>query len=106
MVELYEKDGKVAVLVSGGYGAGWSTWGSTNLAYDKRIVEFYLAHRDDKNFMLTIDKMGYIGRNGNVLEHESEAHKEAVRFFKSIGYNECPYMSGSRAFILSMCRKV
>lgn len=26
MVEKLEKDGKVAVLISGGYGAGWSTW--------------------------------------------------------------------------------
>lgn len=28
MVEKYIKDGKVAVLYSPGYGAGWSTWGS------------------------------------------------------------------------------
>jgi hypothetical protein len=26
IVEKYIKDGKVAVLYSAGYGAGWSTW--------------------------------------------------------------------------------
>lgn len=29
-IKKLEKDGKVAVLVSPGYGAGWSTWGSSD----------------------------------------------------------------------------
>lgn len=37
------RDGKVAVLVSGGYGAGWSTWFSGNrkevLLFHPKIVE-------------------------------------------------------------------
>ena len=32
------RDGHVAVLVSGGYGAGWSTWGSVSV-FDPDMVE-------------------------------------------------------------------
>jgi len=45
-VEKYIKDGKVAVLYSPGYGAGWSTWASENaeaMLFDKDIVEAVLA---------------------------------------------------------------
>lgn len=32
-----------AVLVSPGWGAGWSTWNNPQLAYDKRVVELFLS---------------------------------------------------------------
>jgi hypothetical protein len=38
---LWEKtirDGKVAVVISPGYGAGWSTWNSGDLEYDKFFI--------------------------------------------------------------------
>lgn len=41
----YYKDGKVAVLYSPGYGAGWSTWESQyseQLMFDKDIVQAVL----------------------------------------------------------------
>ena len=42
-MEKYIKDGKVGVLVSPGYGAGWSTWGDDGLrdqlAMDSRFVQ-------------------------------------------------------------------
>lgn len=43
-IEKYVKDGKVAVLVSAGYGAGWSTWNWTRLGmlFDPVIVELVL----------------------------------------------------------------
>ena len=40
--EKKRKDGKVAVLVSGGYGAGWSTWANDHsdfLAFDAGLVD-------------------------------------------------------------------
>ena len=46
MVEKYERDGKVAVLISTGYGAGWSTWNGEHaeaLTFDRDIVEAVLA---------------------------------------------------------------
>ena len=44
-MEKLIKDGKVAVLVSPGFGAGWSTWNSENreaLAFDKDIAQAVL----------------------------------------------------------------
>lgn len=43
--EKYVRGGKVAVLVSPGYGAGWSTWGSPSdaLAMDRDLVEAFLT---------------------------------------------------------------
>lgn len=48
-VEKYENDkGQIGVIVSGGYGAGWSTWERTNiitsefLCMDKTLVEMAL----------------------------------------------------------------
>jgi hypothetical protein len=32
------RDGKVAVLISPGYGAGWSSWSSKELLFDPKIV--------------------------------------------------------------------
>lgn len=42
-VDKYVVDGKVAVLVSGGFGAGWSTWNSCEgMLFDKEVVEILL----------------------------------------------------------------
>ena len=46
MVEKLIRDGKVAVLISPGFGAGWSTWASDHAEFalfDKGLVE--LAER-------------------------------------------------------------
>jgi hypothetical protein len=46
------RDGKVAVLVSGGYGAGWSTWFSGNrkevLLFHPKIVEMVEGGRKNE----------------------------------------------------------
>lgn len=34
-----------AVLVSPGFGAGWSTWNEVEIAYDKRVIEYWLNHK-------------------------------------------------------------
>ena len=80
-IELYEENGKYAVLVSGEYGAGWSTWNRPELAYDKRVVQFFLDHKDDAYFMGTVCYNGF------------EAYIEAKRFFSNLGYEEV-YMGG------------
>lgn len=46
-IELsYASNGDVEVLVSPGWGAGWSTWNDDGLsiAVDKRIVDFFKEH--------------------------------------------------------------
>ena len=41
-IELsYTNDGDVEILVSPGFGAGWSTWNDLGVAVDKRIVDFF-----------------------------------------------------------------
>lgn len=97
-VELYEKNGKIGVLVSPGFGAGWSTWGYDELAYDKRVVEFWLSHKDDEEFMATVDEFGFGGAS------ESAAHKEAMEFFSSLGYGT-PYMGGFEDIELEFVEK-
>lgn len=90
-IPLYynEDKTKFAVLVSYHYGAGWSTWHEQFFAYDKRIVEFWLAHKDDKMWMRDVEIYA------SVYRKESPAHKEAREFFSNvIGYKECPYMGG------------
>jgi hypothetical protein len=47
MMEKVERDGKVAVLYSPGYGAGWSTWAADDqkeaMCMDARIVAPFLT---------------------------------------------------------------
>lgn len=48
-VETYKgKEGCIAVLVSHGWGAGWSTWNEPALAYDKRIIELFMRLTKDE----------------------------------------------------------
>ena len=44
MTELYWEDethDRYGVLVSHGYGAGWSSWNSPRLAYDRKVIEYW-----------------------------------------------------------------
>lgn len=51
MVEkYYNENDELGVLVSAGFGAGWSSWNQPELAYDKRIIEKWLEGA-------TVDKM-------------------------------------------------
>lgn len=48
--EKFEKDGKVAVLYSPGFGAGWYSWNDEHLGliFDREIVEAVLAGNRNK----------------------------------------------------------
>ena len=72
----------IAVLVSGGYGAGWSTWYDScglneynhdqiALAIDRRIVEFFIPYTDD----------------GLRIRFPKEKAVELEAFLESIGYH-------------------
>ena len=48
MVELYWKDEthkEYGVLVSRGHGSGWSSWNTEALAYDRKVIEYWLSHK-------------------------------------------------------------
>ena len=55
LVSLYNENDELGVLVSYGYGAGWSTWNDKKLAYDKRIVEKFL----DNNCKIALTNSGH-----------------------------------------------
>ena len=74
-------DGRVAILISPGYGAGWSTWDNPELAWDKRVVEYFLAHKDDKEFMHDVECEG------------TPAYINTRNFLKRCGY-ENVYLGG------------
>ena len=65
-LEFSYNNGLIEVLISCGYGAGWSTWNnnySINLAVDKRIIDYYKKNKERK-----------LGKN------------EIEKFLSSIGY--------------------
>lgn len=60
MVEKYynEKD-ELGVLISRGFGAGWSTWNNEALAYDKRVIEKWLKGATSSEMMEYVVSLGY-----------------------------------------------
>ena len=60
MVEkYYNENNELGVLVSGGFGAGWSTWNDKELAYDKRIVEKWLENASSDEMCNYVESLGY-----------------------------------------------
>lgn len=60
MVEkYYNEKGELGVLISGCWGAGWSTWNDEELAYDKRIVEKWLDGVSASEMCTYIESLGY-----------------------------------------------
>jgi len=60
--KYYNENGELGVLISPGFGAGWSTWDCEEIAYDKRIVEKWLNERPSKDEMSEFLKsLGYEG---------------------------------------------
>ena len=89
-IPLYynEDKTKFGVLVSHWLGTGWSTCGGHELAYDRRVIEFWLAHKDDAFWMNDVVIYPYDGI-------ESVAHAEAREFFvNELGLDNCPNMGG------------
>lgn len=60
MVEkYYNENDELGVLVSDGFGAGWSTWNEKELAYDKRIVEKFLENVSSDEMRNFVESLGY-----------------------------------------------
>lgn len=60
MVEkYYNENGELGVLISYGFGAGWSTWNDKELAYDKRIVEKWLENASSDEMCNYVESLGY-----------------------------------------------
>ena len=77
-IEYYYNDkGEIGILVSYGYGAGWSTWSEygIKLAVDKRIIEKFNEHIYDDEWCREIGSF-----------HNNDIQKEFQNFLSSIGY--------------------
>lgn len=56
---LYDEDGNLLVLVSHGYGAGFSTWICDEVCYDARIVGAFIDNKGADYVAELIKSLGY-----------------------------------------------
>ena len=54
-MKMFKKDGFTAVLVSPGFGAGFSTWGKTEMAVDFDLIEAFIKE-DRERFMYILEE--------------------------------------------------
>ena len=61
MEKYYNEKGEVGVLISPGWGAGWSTWyDNYAIAFDKRIIEYWLHNNPSEEQMkYFLNSIGY-----------------------------------------------
>lgn len=60
MKKYYNEEGKVAILYSPGYGAGWYSWHRIEaLIFDPEIVKMILEHKDERPFLLNQKIINY-----------------------------------------------
>lgn len=98
----YDKEGQpwVGVLVSAGYGAGWSTWnsykgeGEFDLALDHRIIEWLIANA-------TVTTCEAPEGPWNIEDIDEAALKE---YCASIGYNDV-YCGGADGLYIDWYEK-
>ena len=67
---MFKKDGKTAVLVSPGYGAGFSTWNKPEMAVDFDLVEAFLSGDMNRFEYIVVEKYGenmYLGGMENLM---------------------------------------
>ena len=63
-MKMFKKDGKTAVLVSPGFGAGFSTWNEPEMAVDFDLVEAFLSGDMNRFEYIVVEKYGenmYLG---------------------------------------------
>lgn len=91
-VKLYynEDHTAYAVLISPGWGSGWFTANPEypEIAYDARVVEWYLAHDSPEYWA-----------NVGFLKTSSDAYLETRKFFDNLGYTDL-YFGGFKTGML------
>lgn len=80
----YDEQGRVAVLISRGFGAGWSTWAEDEEAeamlFDSRIVDAILAGQDQGQLTSLVESLGYESYTGGVEGLEIYWVESGTRF--------------------------
>lgn len=59
--KYYNEQGEVGILISPGFGAGWSTWNDERIAYDKRVIEKWLEKVSEYEMTSFLNNLGYKG---------------------------------------------
>lgn len=57
--KYYNEQGELGILISHGYGAGWSTCNDGRIAYDKRVVEKWLEKVSEYEMTSFLNNLGY-----------------------------------------------
>ena len=54
------------VLISPGYGAGWSTWNDPRMAFDRRLIEAFErgVSKEEMTYLCIEQGYGYTGKDG------------------------------------------
>jgi len=69
----YDEQGRVAVLISPGFGAGWSSWGDLEqreaMLFDSRLVDFVLV-QGSEGLGDYAESLGYTGYMGGASDVE------------------------------------
>lgn len=80
----YDDQGLVAVLISPGFGAGWSTWCSADsqreaMLFDSRLVD-YILQTGTEGFGAFAESLGYDTYMGGVDDIQVEWLEPGTRF--------------------------
>jgi hypothetical protein len=79
----YDEEGRVAVLISPGFGAGWSSWSSSEqtegLLFDSRLVDFVLT-QGSEGLGDYAESLGYTGYMGGASDVQVEWLEPGTRF--------------------------
>ena len=78
-MKMFKKDGKTAVLVSPGFGAGFSTWNSPEMAVDFDLVEAFLSG-DETRFAYILNEKYEDAYTGGVDDLEVQWITEGTQF--------------------------
>jgi hypothetical protein len=80
----YDEEGQVAILISPGFGAGWSTWADDDqreaMLFDSRLVDYVLSHGSE-GLADYAESLGYTGYMGGAGDVEVEWLEPGTRFY-------------------------
>jgi hypothetical protein len=92
------------ILISPGYGAGWSTWNSPELAYDPDVIEFFESGCNkeelrefckEKGYVDSYGEGPYMGGFGNLKVVEVETDR-VFRINEYDGYESIEFLNLSK----------
>jgi len=79
----YDEEGQVAILISPGFGAGWSTWADADqreaMLFDSRLVDHVLTHGAE-GLGAYAESIGYTGYMGGAEDVQVEWLEPGTRF--------------------------